>query len=120
MKRDRWLVIDFNCEKGAISRFLERLREDEIEVLVASRGEGNPYRPGDREHFAGPGLYCETVIKSGKKLLVPDALADENWKKNPDVKLNMISCLGFPIFLPDGFPTPFSLETNHHNGSIVL
>ncbi len=89
---------------GVPAALVMRLREDEIEVLVASRGEGNPYRPGDREHFAGSGLYCETVINSGKKLLVPDALADENWKENPDVKLNMISYLGFPIFLPDGRP----------------
>lgn len=89
---------------GVPAALVMRLLESEIEVLVASRGEDNPYRPGDREHFDGSGLYCETVIKSGKKLLVPDALADENWRENPDVKLNMISYLGFPIFLPDGRP----------------
>mgnify|MGYP001953189988 CR=1 FL=1 len=50
------------------------------------------------------GLYCETVIKSGKQLLVPDALADKDWENNPDVELNMISYLGFPILFPDGNP----------------
>jgi hypothetical protein len=45
-----------------------------------------------------------SVINTRQKLLVPDALADEDWKNNPDVKLNMISYLGFPIKLPDGDP----------------
>jgi len=81
-----------------------KLSVPDIEVLISSRSEGNPYHPEDKEHFEGSGLYCETVIKSKNKLLVPDALADEKWKNNPDIKLNMISYLGFPIFLPDGTP----------------
>ncbi|MFP4532024.1 MAG: GAF domain-containing protein, partial [Desulfobacterales bacterium] len=81
-----------------------RLRETDIEVFLSSKSEGNPYHPGDKEHFEGSGLYCETVIKSRDKLLVPDALADEYWKDNPDVKLNMISYLGFPIFWPEENP----------------
>lgn len=81
-----------------------RLNDPDIEVLVSSRSPGNPYHPGDKEKFWGSGLYCETVIKSQDKLLVPNALADENWKDNPDIKLNMISYLGFPIVLPSGKP----------------
>jgi len=76
-----------------------------IEVLVASHSTGNPYHPGDKEVLLGSGLYCETVLRTQEKLLVPDALADEKWKNNPDVKLKMISYLGFPIRLPD--KTPF-------------
>jgi len=79
-----------------------RLSVPNIEVLKASHTKGNPYQPGKKENFEGSGLYCETVIKSNHKLLVPDALADEDWKNNPDVKLNMISYLGFPVSLPDG------------------
>ncbi|WP_446009311.1 hypothetical protein [Candidatus Electrothrix sp.] len=37
--------------------------------------------------------------------MVPDALADKKWKNNPDIKLNMIAYLGFPVILPD--KTPF-------------
>jgi GAF domain-containing protein len=81
-----------------------RLLETDIEVCVSSRGKENPYHPGDREHFLASGLYCETVINSNDKLLVPNALKDERWKNNPDVKLDMISYLGFPILLPDGQP----------------
>ena len=78
-----------------------RLTKSDIEVLVASESEVNPYNPGDSEYFSNSGLYCETVINSKNKLLVPNALTDEKWKNNPDVKLNMISYLGFPIVLPD-------------------
>ncbi|HBC85484.1 MAG TPA: hypothetical protein DCZ94_00880 [Lentisphaeria bacterium] len=81
-----------------------RLSDPDIKVFVSSKSERNPYHPGDKEHFSGSGLYCETVIKSGGKLLVPNALTDEKWKNNPDVKLNMISYLGFPIMLPGKKP----------------
>ena len=81
-----------------------RFKDPYIEVFVASNSEGNPYHPGDKEMLYGSGLYCEMVIKTQNKLLVPDALADANWKNNPDVKLNMISYLGFPILLPNKKP----------------
>jgi two-component sensor histidine kinase len=81
-----------------------RLRDEDITVFLSSDTEKNPYTPGDSEHFAGSGLYCETVITSDSMLLVPDALADEGWKDNPDVDLNMISYLGFPIHYPDRTP----------------
>ena len=48
------------------------------------------------------GLYCEEVIKRRNELLVPNALEDENWNKNPDIKSGMISYLGFPISWPTG------------------
>ena len=81
-----------------------RLQEPYIEVLVSSESEGNPYKPGDKEKVWGSGLYCETVINTRDKLHVPDALSDRHWKNNPDVKLQMIAYLGFPISLPDGTP----------------
>ncbi len=78
--------------------------EDEcLEVLVASKTENNPYHSGLREKWHG--LYCETVIKTQKELLVPDATADSRWHKNPDIKLGMIAYLGYPINFPD--KTPF-------------
>jgi PAS domain S-box-containing protein len=41
-------------------------------------------------------------MSTRKPLLVPDALQDEEWKSNPDIKLGMVSYLGFPISWPDG------------------
>ena len=81
-----------------------RLNDPNIEVLLASDSEGNPYHPGDKEFFENSGLYCETVVTSRDKLLVPNALKDPDWENNPDVKLNMISYLGFPLLYPDGTP----------------
>lgn len=98
-------IVDIIAELIDIpAALIMRLDESDIEVFVSSQSDANPYRPGDHEHFLGSGLYCETVINTNDKLLVPNALTDEKWKNNPDIKLNMISYLGFPITLPDGKP----------------
>ncbi len=89
---------------GIPAALIMRLKDPDIEVFVSSDSEGNPYHPGDKEKVWGSGLYCETVLKTKSRLLVPSALADDNWKDNPDVKLSMISYLGFPILWPDGKP----------------
>ena len=81
-----------------------RLSGDDIEVFFSSHTSGNPYKPGDKEELLGSGLYCETVVRTGRHLLVPDAPADPDWRENPDVKLGMISYLGMPIRFPDGSP----------------
>ena len=81
-----------------------RILGEDIHVLVSSNTEGNPYHPGDSEHFWGSGRYCETVVIKNHELLVPNALFDEAWRNNPDVRLNMISYLGYPIRWPDGEP----------------
>lgn len=81
-----------------------RLDQPDIEIFVASNSAGNPYHPGEREKLENSGLYCERVLYTQEQLLVPDALADEHWRNNPDIKLQMISYLGLPILLPDGQP----------------
>ena len=98
-------IVDTMAELiGVPAGLIMRVVGEQIEVFMASHSKGNPYRLGDREQLINSGLYCETVIKTGEPLLVPDALADPAWKDNPDVKLNMISYLGLPIFLPDDTP----------------
>jgi PAS domain S-box-containing protein len=69
-----------------------------IRVFVSSTSEGNPCEAGALD--TGP--YCETVMKTGQPLLVPDALENEAWKTNPHVRAGMISYLGVPIGWPDG------------------
>lgn len=98
-------IVDIMAELIDIpAALIMRLVDSDIEVFLSSQSDNNPYHPGDREHFLGSGLYCETVINSNQKLLIPNALKDEKWKNNPDIKLGMISYLGFPILLPDGSP----------------
>ncbi|MBN1409392.1 MAG: GAF domain-containing protein [Spirochaetales bacterium] len=86
-----------NVPAGLIMRIVD----SDITVFLSSKTDNNPYKPGEKGHLENSGLYCETVIKTRDKLLVPNAPADEKWKNNPDIKLNMISYLGFPIVLPD-------------------
>lgn len=89
---------------GVPAGLIMRLDKGELEVFVSSNTENNPYKVGDREVMKDSGLYCETVINSNDMLLIPNALKDKNWKDSPDVKLNMISYLGFPIKWPNGTP----------------
>jgi len=74
----------------------------DIEVFLSSKSKGNPYTVGSSELLLGSGLYCESVVKTKKSLLIPNALKDKEWDKNPDIKLGMISYLGFPILWPNG------------------
>jgi hypothetical protein len=85
-----------------------------IEVFTASHTPGNPYQPGEREHLAG--LYCEKVIRSNHQLLIPNALKDEDWMNNPDIKLGMIAYFGFPLAWPSGdiFGTICVLDTKEN------
>lgn len=103
---EKWQgIVDLMAELvGVPAALVMRIAQDDIEVFVSSKSEGNPYKPGDKEHLLGSGLYCERVIKTEKRLLVPNAILDRDWENNPDVKLNMISYLGFPILLPNGIP----------------
>jgi len=78
-----------------------RLGEETIEVFLKSHQTRNPYEAGETASLQ-TGLYCETVVGRRAALLVPDAREDAAWKDNPDVKLNMVSYLGFPLAWPDG------------------
>ncbi|PKI14383.1 histidine kinase [Colwellia sp. 12G3] len=82
-----------------------KMEQDYISVFSKNENNENPYNVGDSEYLNGSGLYCEQVIKSQKILNIPNALSDENWNNNPDLKLNMIAYLGLPIV--DDEETPF-------------
>src|SRR6202048_676949 len=83
------------------SALVMKVERPNIAGLVSSESKGNPYER-DAVSSLNTGLYCETVMKTRQPLLVPDALLEEQWKSNPDIKLGMISYLGFPIAWPDG------------------
>ena len=83
------------------SALIMRVEPPNIKVFVSSDSNGNPYEP-DELACLNTGLYCETVMNTGRPLIVTDALQDEAWKTNPDIKLGMISYLGVPISWPDG------------------
>lgn len=78
-----------------------QVSKEEIKVLVASQTEGNPYKPNEKADL-GTGLYCETVMSTCTQLYIKNALEDDDWKNNPDIKLNMIFYYGLPLVWPDG------------------
>jgi PAS domain S-box-containing protein len=70
-------------------------------VLSSSSSGGNPF-PADGVFSMDIGTFCETVIKSRAPLLVANALEDDRWKEAPELKVGMVSYLGFPVVWPDG------------------
>jgi len=95
-------IVDLTAEIFDVPvALIMRVWPEQIEVLVASLTEGNPYRPHEKVDL-GTGLYCETVMATQNQLLVPNALEDTEWANNPDIKLNMIHYLGVPLIWPDG------------------
>ena len=83
------------------SALIMKVEHPNIRVFVSSETEGNPYER-DEAASLNTGLYCETVMKTRQLLLVPDALVDPDWNVNPDIKLGMISYMGFPVAWPNG------------------
>ena len=93
-------LVSVDC--GVPAALIMRVHPEQIEVLV-SDGSDSPYHPGERENLC-TGLYCEHVIATRDRLHVANALTDPNWDHNPDLRLGMISYLGYPLLWPDGVP----------------
>jgi PAS domain S-box-containing protein len=70
-------------------------------IVASSNSPGNPF-PVDDAFSMDIGTFCETVIKSREPLLVGNALEDDRWKDAPELKVGMVSYLGFPVVWPDG------------------
>src|SRR5712664_1682961 len=95
-------IVDLLAEMMHVpSALVMKVEPLNIAVFVSSESKGNPYEQ-DEVSSLNTGLYCETVMKTRQPLLVPDCLLEEEWESNPDIKLGMISYLGFPIAWPDG------------------
>lgn len=111
-------LLDIMAEKYIIpAALIMKITLPDIKVFLSSKSVGNPYEVGDSECLVGSGLYCERVIKTKSKLLVPDALRDAEWDKNPDIKLDMISYVGFPLLLPskEAFGTICMLDSKENS-----
>ncbi|MCJ7588648.1 MAG: PAS domain S-box protein [Candidatus Aminicenantes bacterium] len=100
---ENWQVtIDLLAEIAGIpAALIMRVHTREIEVFLSSHSPGNVYHHGEKAPL-DTGLYCETVMSTQRKLVVPDALKDPDWNDNPDIKLGMISYCGLPLTWPNG------------------
>jgi C4-dicarboxylate-specific signal transduction histidine kinase len=106
------LLAEILCVPSAL---IMKVEPPNIKVFVSSESTGNPY---ERDELAclNTGLYCETVMKTRRLLLVPNALVDEDWDANPDLKLGMVSYMGLPVAWPNGniFGTICVLDTKRN------
>lgn len=99
---------------GVAAGLIMRISPEDIEVCTASSDQ-DTYHTEERERL-GLGLYCETVVGTRDILNIPDALADEQWKDNPDIPRGMVAYLGMPLKWPDGeiFGTICVLDKEAH------
>lgn len=86
---------------GIPASLIMRVHSRDIEVCVSSLSPGNVYSPGEKMPL-DTGLYCETVMNTRQRLLVPNALKDPDWNHNPDLAFGMISYCGLPLVWPNG------------------
>ncbi|PXW87587.1 PAS domain S-box-containing protein/diguanylate cyclase (GGDEF)-like protein [Nitrosomonas sp. Nm84] len=78
-----------------------RVHAKDLEVFVASSNKDNVYQRGVKSPL-DIGHYCETVMSTRCELLVPNALKDPKWDKNPHIAFGMISYYGLPLTWPYG------------------
>ena len=100
---ENWQVtIDMLAEiAGVPAALIMRVHAREIEVFLSSHSPGNVFHHGEKAPL-DMGLYCETVMSTRRKLVVPNSLKDPHWDHNPDIKLGMISYCGVPLTWPNG------------------
>ena len=88
---------------GVPAGLITRVDGKEIEILLSSETDGNPYPEAFVSSYPDSGWYCEHTLKSKGLNLIPDAFQDSRWRdNNAAVELHMISYLGMPISRPDG------------------
>ena len=92
----------------------------EHRVFISSRSSDNPYAVGDT-FTLDTGLYCDTVMRDRRMLLVRNATKDPLWDKNPDLKHGMAFYLGLPLAWPDGaiFGTICVLDEKTNEQAII-
>jgi PAS domain S-box-containing protein len=95
------LLANVMCVPSAVVTKMDPPQCTRYEVIVSSNSIGNPF-PIDEFFAMDIGTFCETVIKSREPLLVANALEDDRWKRAPEIKVGMVSYLGFPVLWPDG------------------
>jgi len=116
--RESWqITVNMLAEIASIpAALIMRVHAHEIEVFTSSQSPSNIYHQGEKLPL-GMGRYCETVMSTRQKLLVPNALKDPHWDHNPSICLGIISYVGLPLFWPHGeiFGTICILDTKENS-----
>jgi diguanylate cyclase (GGDEF)-like protein/PAS domain S-box-containing protein len=115
-------IVDLLAEALQIPvALIMHLENDRLFVQIKNESINNPYQIDSSEKCSDSGLYCEAVTQTKERLFVLNALEDEKWKTNPDVKLNMVNYLGYPLMWPNGdvYGTICVLDTHTHHYSDI-
>ncbi len=80
---------------------ITRVTEENLEIFVASRDTGNPFKNDDIAPL-GFGMFCETVLGRREQMTVADVRPSDYWKNNPFINTGMLSYTGIPIEWEDG------------------
>ncbi len=85
---------------------ITRLEPPDLKAYRTSQSRDNPVKEGYSFPLGGEdifrGIYCEWVITRKKKLLIPNASADDDWHRSLGSRFGLISYIGLPLLLPDG------------------
>ncbi len=96
-------VIDLMAQLLSVpAAAITKITGENLDMLVTSRSDGNPYRAGMGGVLEGSESYCEAVIETRERLLVRDATKDPAWRSRPSAEMGLISYLGYPILFPNG------------------
>jgi len=85
---------------GTKSAAITKFKQPYIEILKISANPEIPLYEGMNSELLNH--YCEEVLYSQKKVLVTNALKQKRWNNAPEIKHDLISYLGYPLFLPNG------------------
>jgi signal transduction histidine kinase len=104
---------------GVPSGAIMQLNKDYIEIFLTNNNSKNPLKTGEIP-INLYGTYCENVIGTQEKLIVPNIEKSNLWKvNNPATGFNFKSYLGYPINWPNGkvFGTicMFDYKENYYN-----
>ncbi len=87
---------------GVPISLVTRVRGRNLEIMVSSGSEVNPFVAGQEVPLLGSGSYCEEVLRLRGGLSVGDARRNERWNGSREVEEGRVAFLGFPLLLPGG------------------
>lgn len=100
--RDKWQnIVNILVKVMKVpSALIMKVNFPSFVVFQSAASPENPFKAG--QVFELPaGVYCEKTMATQDKLLIPNALKDPEWDKNPSIAAGLIAYLGFPIMYPN-------------------
>jgi len=100
--RDKWQnIVDILVRVMKVPvALIMRVNFPSFVVFHSADSTENPFKAG-QEFKLPAGIYCEKTMGKKQKNLIPNALKDPEWDKNPSISAGLISYIGVPIFYPD-------------------